>query len=358
MPVDLASICIYPTSSIREAIACLDRSGRATALVVDADYRLVDVLTDGDVRRAILAGLGLDAPIGLLKSRRDNSLYPEPVTAPLGTESSALLSIMQERAVRQIPLLDAEGRIATVVFLSDLLPEEKGPLQAVVMAGGYGTRMLPLTKQIPKPMLPVSDKPLLEHIVSQLRHAGIMRVNLTTHYKAEVITEHFGDGRKFGVEIEYINEDHPLGTAGALGFVSGASDEPLLIMNGDIVTRMNFRAMVDFHRDHKADMTVAVRLYETTIPFGVLETDGVEITSISEKPTVRRFVNGGVYLLNKAMQRYIPKGQHFDMPDLIRVLIEQRHRVVSFPIHEYWADIGCHADYEKAQNEAGHGGGL
>jgi dTDP-glucose pyrophosphorylase/CBS domain-containing protein len=356
MPINLHSICIKPDSSIRQAIACLDRSGRATALVVDEEFRLLDVITDGDVRRAILSGLSLDTPISLLKSRRDKSAYPEPVTAPVGTDPSVLLRMMQERAVRQIPLLDPKGRVVNLVFLSDLLPEEVGPLQAVVMAGGYGTRMLPLTEQVPKPMLPVSDKPLLERIVQQLREAGIKRVNVTTHYKAEVISQHFGDGRDFGVEIEYINEDQPLGTAGAIGFISGTDEDPLLIMNGDIVTRMNFRAMMDFHRDHKADMTVAVRLYETTIPYGVLETDGIEITGIAEKPVVRRFVSGGVYLLNKAMRQYIPKGQPFDMPDLIRTLIEHRHRVVSFPIHEYWVDIGRHADYEQAQKDVEHGG--
>lgn len=356
MVSDITEYCVSPASTIRQVIACIERNSGGTALVVDPEGRLQDVITDGDVRRAILAGLSLDESISVLRSRRAHSAYPEPVTALIGTASEELLRLMQERAVRQIPLVDESRRITKLVFLRDLLPDETWPLQAVVMAGGYGKRMLPLTEQVPKPMLPVCDKPLLEHIVQQLREAGIRRVNVTTHYKADVISQHFGDGREFGVEIEYINEAQLLGTAGALGFVSGGEDDPLLIMNGDIVTRMNFRAMVDFHRDHQADMTVAVRLYEVPIPYGVLETDGIAITGISEKPVLRRFISGGVYLLNKAMQGYIPKGRPFDMPDLIRTLIEHQHCVVSFPIHEYWVDIGRHEDYEQVQRDVQQGG--
>lgn len=353
---ELSRYCVTPDTSLKDVIACIEENGQATALIVDVDERFLDIITDGDIRRAILAGLDLKSPVSVLRSRRMHSLYPQPVTAREGMDEATLLCMMQERSVRQIPLLDERGRVVRLVFLRDLVPDETWPLQAVVMAGGYGTRMLPLTEQVPKPMLPVSDKPLLERIVQQLHEAGIRRVNVTTHYKAEVIWQHFGDGREFGVEIEYINEEQPLGTAGALGFVSGGEDDPVLIMNGDIVTRMNFRAMVDFHRDHQADMTVAVRLYEVPIPYGVLETEGIAVTGISEKPVVRRFVSGGVYLLNKAMQRYIPKGQPFDMPDLIRTLIEHQHCVVSFPIHEYWVDIGHHADYEQAQRDAQQGG--
>ena len=353
MDPELSAYCVRPETSLKDVIACLERNGQATALVVDAEGRLLDVITDGDIRRAILGGLELEAPVNTLSSRRIHSKYPQPVSAPVGTDDTSLLRMMQEQSVRQIPVLDENGRVARLVFLRDLLPDETWPLQAVIMAGGYGKRMLPLTEHMPKPMLPVSDKPLLERIVQQLREAGIKRVNVTTHYKAEVIAQYFGDGREFGVEIQYINEDQPLGTAGALGFISGSDDDPLLIVNGDIVTRMNFRAMVDFHRDHQADMTVAARLHEVAIPYGVLETKGLEVTGISEKPVVRHFVSGGVYLLNKAMQRYVPKGQSFDMPDLIRTLIENGHRVVSFPIHEYWLDVGRHADYERAQEDLG-----
>jgi len=354
MTSDLASFCVSPSSTLREAIACIERTNRATALVVDESQRLKDIITDGDIRRAILAGLDLDTPVGTLQKRRVHSVYPEPVTATVGTEPEVLLRLMQERAVRQIPLLDKRSRVVKLVFLSDFLPDETWPLQTVVMAGGYGNRMRPLTDKVPKPMLPISDKPLLEHILQQFRVAGIRSVNLTTHYKGDVIARYFGDGREFGVQLNYVQEDQPLGTAGSLSFL-GETEGPLLVINGDILTQVDFRAFLDFHRDTKADMTVGIRLYELCVPYGVIETDGIHITGIVEKPTLKHFINGGIYLLNQNMRRYIPKGQHFDMPDLIKQLIAEGHRVVSFPIHEYWLDIGHHEDYEQAQEDAKQG---
>lgn len=354
MVSDITEYCVSSASTIRQVIACIERNSGGTALVVDPERRLQDVITDGDVRRAILSGLSLDESINVLRSRRAHSAYPEPVTALIGTESEELLRLMQERAVRQIPLVDESRRVTKLVFLRDLLPDETWPLQAVVMAGGFGNRMRPLTEKMPKPMLPVSDKPLLELILQQLREAGVRRVNVTTHYKSEVIANHFGDGRNFGVEINYIQEDQPLGTAGALNFVD-KSEGPLLIMNGDIITQVDFRAMVDFHRDNRADMTVGVRLYELSVPYGVMETEGIDITGISEKPVLKHFINAGIYLLDQSMRRHIPTGQPFDMPDLIKGLIAEGHRVVSFPIHEYWLDIGHHADYEKALADAKEG---
>src|SRR6185436_7083304 len=169
--------------------------------------------------------------------------------------------------------------------------------RALVMAGGFGNRLWPLTEEVPKPMLPVGDKPLLEWIVEQLKHAGIRQVNVATHYKGDVIAEHFKNGEAFGVDIRYVKEDQPLGTAGALSLLE-VVDEPLLLMNGDILTRVDFRALLHFHREHKADLTMCVRQYEFNIPYGVIETDGVNVKGISEKPLVRQFVNAGIYLLN------------------------------------------------------------
>jgi NDP-sugar pyrophosphorylase family protein len=222
------------------------------------------------------------------------------------------------------------------------------------MAGGYGTRLHPFTKDIPKPMVSVGDKPLLELIIQQLREAGISRVSVTTHYKREVITRHFGDGRDFGVEISYVEEDEPLGTAGALSLLD-ASEEPLLVINGDIITRVDFRAMLNFHRDHQAEMTVGVRQYEFRVPYGIVETDETRVTRISEKPIVRHFINAGIYLLNPEVCRFIPKGKPYDMPELINRLVEGGHRVVSFPVREHWLDIGQIEDYQKAQSEFENG---
>jgi len=347
MTSDLSALCIRPENTLREAIACIDRNKQGIVLVVDEQQQLVDTITDGDIRRAALAGLNLETPVGRFQSRRTNSPYPAPVTASVGTPSAELLKRMQELQLRQMPLLDENRRVVGLVTLRELLPNDALPLQAVIMAGGVGSRLRPLTNDIPKVMLPIGEKPLLELVLQQLKEAGIRQVNVATHYKSELIREHFGSGDNFGVDIRYVTEDQPLGTAGALSLLE-PSDKPLLVMNGDILTQVNFHAMLDFHREHKADMTVAVQQQEIKVPYGVIETDGVEITGVSEKPVVKHFINAGIYLLNPDICRLIPHGRFYDMTDLIHKLLAERRRVVSFPIREYWMDIGHMENYQKA----------
>lgn len=344
---DLALLCVRPEGSVRDTMACIDRNKSGLALVVNDDGRLVDTISDGDLRRAVLAGVDLDAPVSALRSRRANSPYPAPVTAPAGTEPAALLRLMQERQLRHVPLLDEEQRVVSLVTLRDLLPSQGHPLQAVVMAGGFGNRLRPLTEELPKVMLPIGERPLLELILEQLRQVGIQQVNLATHYKPEVIAKHFGDGSKFGLAIRYVQEDQPLGTAGALSLIE-ASEQPLLVINGDIVTRVDFRAMLEFHRDHRADMTVGVYPYEVQIPYGVVETDGARIIGLTEKPVLRHFINAGIFLLNPGVRRFVPRGRSYDMTDLISRLIAEGRYVASFPIREYWMDIGHPENYQKA----------
>ena len=344
---NLSILCVQPSASIRRAIACIDRNSCGIVLLVDDEKRLLDTVTDGDVRRALLAGVDLDSPVTEVLRHKASLPYPHPVTAPVTMEPATLLCLMQERSVRQIPLLDGQGRVVGLTTLDELLPRAALPLQAIVMAGGYGTRLQPLTENLPKPMLPVGNKPLLELVIEQLRGAGIRRVNIATHYKSDIITEHFGDGREFGVEIQYVEEHRPLGTAGALGLLE-VSNEPLLVINGDILTRVDFRAMLDFHREHQADMTVAVKRHEVEIPYGVVETNGVQVISLLEKPVLRHFINAGIYLLNPGVCQHVPNGESCDMPDVIRKLIAQGQRVISFPVREYWLDIGQTQDYKQA----------
>lgn len=352
--MDLTPFLIAPDRSIRETMACIDRNAKGIALVVDGERHLLATVTDGDIRRAILAGLDLDAPIRVLLEQGAPTPHRSPITARPDTPEVELLRLMNEHSLRHIPLVDEQGRVVNIALLSELVKEPVLPLQAVVMAGGYGTRLRPFTEELPKPMLPVGGRPLLELIIDQLRQVGIRRINLTTHYKADVIARHFGDGRKFGVEIEYVKEDHPLGTAGALQLVDNANGL-LLVMNGDILTRVDFRAMVNFHNDQRADMTVAVRLYEFRVPYGVVETDGAAVMRIVEKPVVRQFINAGIYLLGPEACRSIPSGRAYDMPDLIADLLARGRRVVSFPIAEYWLDIGQDEDYRKAQVDVERG---
>jgi len=333
---------------------CIDRSAKGIALVLDEQRHLIGTVTDGDIRRAILAGMDLELSISELLRQRQPGFALGAITAPRGTDDTTLLHLMTENDVRHIPLVDEDGCIADISFLTELVKEYELPLRAIVMAGGYGNRLRPLTEELPKPMLPVGNKPLLELIVEQLKHAGIRQVNVATHYKGEVIAEHFKNGEAFGVDIRYVKEDQPLGTAGALSLLEEV-DEPLLVMNGDILTRVDFRALLHFHREHKADLTVCVRQYELSVPYGVIDTDGVNVKGISEKPVVRQFINAGIYLLNPQVLKLIPNGQPYDIPDLIELLIKEQRTVVCFPIREYWLDIGKVDQYDQAKADIAAG---
>lgn len=344
---DPAALCLQPTCTLREVIDCLDKTSKGIVLVTDSAAKLVGTMTDGDVRRWLLAGGSLSVPISEVLPRTKSSLYTKPVTALAGASRAALLHLMQETGVHQIPILNKEGAVLDLVVMGDLLPRDRLPMQAVIMAGGFGTRLRPLTLDIPKPMVPVGDRPLMELIVRQLQAAGIRRVNVTTHYKPEKIVDHFGNGDRFGVEFNYLAEDRPLGTAGALGLLD-QPEERLLVMNGDILTNVDFHAMLDHHQEHSAALTIGVRKYEFKIPYGVIESEGADVRRVVEKPTHEFFVNAGIYVLEPIAHQFIPRGQRFDMTDLISVLIQNNHRVACFPILEYWLDIGQHVDYEKA----------
>ena len=239
---DITQFSVSPDKSVRQVMECIDRSAKGIALVLDDHNRLIGTVTDVDIRRAILAGMDLDLPIRDLLARRQPAFNAGAITAPIGTPNATLLHMMTETTVRHIPLVDEEGRVVDLSFFSDLVKEYEQPLRAIVMAGGFGTRLRPLTEEVPKPMLPVGSRPLLELIVEQLKNAGIKQVNVATHYRGDVITDHFKNGENFGVEIRYVREDQPLGTAGALSLLE-ESDEPLLVINGDILTRVDFRAM-------------------------------------------------------------------------------------------------------------------
>lgn len=353
MTSKIETFFISPHSPLREAIVCLNKNAKGIALVVDAETRLLGTVTDGDVRRAILAGRDLDSPVDELLKNKATTYYPKPITVSQQTERSEMLRLMKEYVIHQLPVLDDDRRVVALVTLDEFLTEEEQqqlPLQAVVMAGGFGTRLRPLTEELPKPLLMVGDRPLLERTIEQLRQAGIRNINITTHFMAEKIKHHFGDGNMFGVAIHYVNEDKPLGTAGALGLMDTPS-QPLLVINGDILTRVNFRAMLDFHRANQASLTVAVRQFEFKVPYGVIKSEGPFVKALSEKPVMRFFVNAGIYLLEPSVYGYIHSDQHLDMPELIQILLDNDASVASFPIVEYWLDIGQHTDYEQAQQD-------
>lgn len=332
---------------MRETIACIDSNGKGIALVVREDRVLELTVTDGDVRRAILAGTALDSPIASLAEQRTQ----RPVTAPGSFDDAALIDLMRRHSIRHLPIVDDQGRLENLISLEDLGPPATAELQAMIMAGGLGTRLRPLTEDTPKPMLPVGGRPVLEIILSQLRGAGIGQARISTFYKPEKIKSYFGDGSNFGLQLDYLDEKEPMGTAGALRMVEDWPD-PMLVLNGDILTRLSYAGMLAFHREHQAALTVAVREYEMQVPYGVIEQEGARVRSIREKPRQCYFVNAGIYLIGRQARPFIPSEGRFDMTDLINVLLAKGERVVSFPVHEYWLDIGQHADYHRAQADA------
>lgn len=335
---------VSPQTSIRDTIVVIDRYAKGIAVVVDEERHLLATVTDGDIRRAILAGIDLGQPIMQLKQRQLHA----PVTALVGTPESEILAILQTRTIRHLPLLDEAGRVSGLAVVEDILRQNELPVTGVIMAGGYGKRLMPLTQAVPKPMLPLNGRPLLEHTLERLRQAGIRSVNVATHYLSDSIVNHFHDGSGFGVQLNYFQEEEPLGTAGALARMSSGT-EPLLVMNGDVLTDVDVRSMLQFHREHRSDLTIGVRQYEIEVPFGVVETNGnATVTGITEKPILRHFINAGIYLVHPDVCRLVPPNRYFDMPDLIRAVIESSGTVISFPIREYWLDIGHLEQYQKA----------
>lgn len=354
MTFDLSNLTISPDSTIRQAIACIDKNGKGIVLVTDNERRLLGTITDGDIRRAMLASIDLESNVSVILEKRAGSPYPQAVTASVDSKPAALFKIMKERVLRQIPLLDKDGKVAGLATVDELVPQQVLPIEAVVMAGGFGTRLRPLTDDLPKPMLPVGGRPLMERLIEQLKQAGVQKVNITTHYKSDKITDYFGDGHELGVALNYVNESLPLGTAGALGLINVPTDT-LLVINGDILTDVNFKAMLIYHKEHNADMTIAVRQYDFQVPYGVVDCEAEHVRALKEKPTMRFFVNAGIYLLEPSVFQYIPNGQRMDMTELIQHLLDVGKWIVSFPIREYWLDIGHHASYKQAQEDVENG---
>lgn len=351
----LLGFCVGPTAPMRDVLQVIDRNGEGVALVVDGERRLLGIVTDGDIRRATLSGQDFSRSVAEFLRHKSAARGPRtPLAAGLNEDQGEWRKLMDESGVRHLPLLDENGRLAGLALMSALVRDEELPLRAVVMAGGFGVRLRPLTSGTPKPLLPIGKKPLIEHIVSQLRDSGVRRVSITTHFHGEKIRGHFGDGSAFGVQMQYTEEKEPLGTAGALSMLRGMK-EPLLVINGDILTAVDFRAMLAFHRELGSELTVGVRRYEVPVPFGVIEADGPRVTGLKEKPSLSFFINAGIYILEPAVVDSIPEGRRIDMTDLIDELLRAGRVVSSFPIHEYWIDIGQVEDYLKATEDAASG---
>jgi dTDP-glucose pyrophosphorylase/CBS domain-containing protein len=341
----LESVVISPSATIADAIRQLENAGTRALLVCDEELRLLALLTDGDVRRAILADVPFDRQCITIAN-------PDPMIAHADVTRREALEMMGrgsvDSVVNELPVVNDDGSVLGLLVRSDLDAGDLPELSAVIMAGGFGKRLMPLTEHVPKPMLPVGDRPLLERTIDRLRDAGVHRVAISTHHLANRIIDHFGNGAAHGVEVGYLSEDQPLGTAGALRLL-GDVREPMVVINGDVLTGVDFRGMLAYHREHDAAVTVGVRRCELQIPYGVLDCDGPLIRGVCEKPRQSFLINAGVYLVEPTALASIPEGRRFDMTDLMAALIAEGKRVVSFPIMEYWLDIGQPSDYEQAQ---------
>jgi len=333
------------SSTLRQTAEKINANPAQIVLIVDVSGRLVNTVTDGDVRRALLDGVTLDDTLEKMQQIRKKG---NPVTASAEQTDMDIHVLMQKHQIRQVPLVGESGRLVGLCYQAQDL--DAVPLRAVVMAGGFGKRLHPLTESTPKPMLPVGGRPLLERILGQLHDAGIHRVNIATHHLADSIMDYFGDGKKLGLQIDYMHELEPQGTGGALRMIDGV-EEPVLVINGDILTNLDFRSMFEFHRKKQALLTVAVRRYDMNIPYGVVESEDGLITGLSEKPVYSFFVNAGIYLVEPFLIRKLPSGGQIQMTDIIQHLIDVKKPVASFPIHEYWIDIGSVKDYERANQE-------
>ena len=315
---------------------------------MEADGRLAGLVTDGDLRRAILRGVSLDAPI-------PQAMNPRPTVAAATIDRGEALSLMRARRMRHLPLVDGGGRVVDVLLLEELLETGRIPNHAVLMAGGDGKRLRPLTDAVPKPLLRVGGKPLLEVLMERLRAAGVRTFHITVRHKSEMIEEHFGDGSRHDVTIRYIREDEPLGTAGALTLLSEAPRDPFFLVNGDILTKCDFGAMLAFHRRAGADVTVGTVHQQIDLQYGVVEVAGDRLTTLSEKPRLDLRINGGIYVIEPAMLARIPRGRVFDATDLVRLLLEDRGHVAAFPIRDYWLDVGRLDDFHKADRDVAEG---
>ena len=342
--VDLQALQLAPATPALEAMRIIDRGAAQLALVVDEQQRLLGTLTDGDIRRGLLHGETLETPAERLMNRQFRFVRSSE-------DQATVLEMMRRDVLRQVPVLDTEGRVVQLLLLEELLAPPQLPNAVVIMAGGKGTRLRPYTEHCPKPMLPVDGKPMLEIVLEQCIDCGFRQFYFSVNYLKEQIIDYFGDGRSRGVSINYLVEDDPLGTAGSLQYLPSNLKEPFLVMNGDVLTRFNPRQLLQFHISNNAIATLCVREHITTVPFGVVQADGVELAGFEEKPSYRQLVNAGLYVITPQLLDLLLPHQSTDMPSLLQRVQQHGHRVVVCPIHEYWIDVGRPESLSSARRD-------
>lgn len=344
--IDIENLCVAPNATIKESMHAIEIGTHRIALIVDEHHKLKGVLTDGDIRRALLEGYQLSDSI--------ESIYTKnPVVSYESDSNDALVRKSIESNTYQIPIIDSSGKVIGLKELNNLLSQKVKKNQVVIMAGGLGTRLYPLTKDSPKPLLPVGGKPILETIIDTFSKNSFKDFIISVNYKADMIKSYFGDGKKFGVNIQYIDEKKRMGTAGSLTLMKGQLTESFFVVNADLLTNLNYNYMLQYHLAHEADATMGTLQYKIEIPYGVIHTINQKIVDIEEKPIHKFLVSGGIYVLSPSVLNMIPEDSFFDMPTLFEKLINQNKKVISFSIRDrdYWRDIGNPTEYQFANKE-------
>lgn len=337
---------ILPTgATLRGVIECMNVSSLRIALIVNERNELVGTITDGDIRTVLLQGLTLDASI-------EKVIHREALVVPSNMEQHVVLQLMAKNRIQQIPVVDEQQRVIGLHVWDELTTPAVRSNLMVIMAGGKGARLQPFTDNCPKPLVTVAGKPMLEHVIERAKREGFSDFILAVHHLGNMIEEYFGDGDKLDVNINYLREETPLGTAGALSFLTPRPKEPLVVTNGDVVTDIRYGDLLDFHNRYAAAATMAVRSYEWQHPFGVVHTQGMDIVGLEEKPVVRTNINAGVYVLSPDSLGKLKQGAVCDMPMLFERLQACNLRTVAYPMHEPWLDVGRPDDLEKARSAA------
>jgi dTDP-glucose pyrophosphorylase len=343
MDRDVSENMVAPDATIIDTLKIIDSHGVPIGLVHDNGV-LVGTVTDGDIRRGILAGITLSDCVSKVMNR-------DPVTAAAETSDADATRQMRRAGIGHLPLLDGDRRIVGLKVLKDLDPKPDRANPVVLMAGGRGTRLHPLTEDLPKPMIEVGGRPILESILERFVGQGFTDFFISVNYKAELIEEYFGDGSAYGATVTYVREDEAMGTGGALSLLPARPVHPFIVMNGDVLTKVNFHHLLKFHENHAAPATMSVREYRFTVPFGVVETDSTILNSIAEKPEHTFFVNAGIYVLDPGVLDLLAPGVATDMPDLFQKLLDDGQRPTVFPLREYWMDIGRLDDLDRAKRD-------
>lgn len=338
------SVLVAAETPIVEAIKVLDKGALRIALIVDDEQKLIGTLTDGDIRRALISHVSMEQPVARI-------MCSTPRVAKSGWSRKRTLSLMESADLLQLPIVDNQDRVVGLETLHSLLEKRVVDNPVFLMAGGFGTRLKPLTNACPKPMLKIGEKPILELILESFIEAGFHRFFISTHYLPQMIRDYFGDGSHWGISIQYIHEEQPLGTGGALGLLPlDEIDQPMIMMNGDLLTTPNYLGLLDFHKEQGCTATMCVREFEYKIPYGVIQSDGTHVQSMVEKPSHKCFINAGMYVVSPELVKTVKAGARIDMPSVLESAIAQGHKVAMFPLHEYWLDVGQMNDFREAQD--------